>query len=125
MIINYLLYNRKCTLKVKFFLLIICVFTMQVCLAQHPFAKWTDKELILDNGIVQRTIQLPATGGKFLTTSYKPINTHFKYFTKTNPDFQFELNGIIYSGNGNWLLKNIEAYTDTKQGSLLHNKKFQ
>lgn len=114
--ISYLLYNRKCCSKEKFFLLLISVFAMQPCLAQQSFAKWTDKELILDNGIVQRTIQLPATTGKFITTSYNPINTDFKYFTKINPDFQFEVNGIIYSGNGNWLLKNIAKHTDTKQG---------
>lgn len=114
--IHYLIYHRNCSSKEKFFLLLISVFTMQVCLAQQPFAKWTDKELILDNGIVQRTIQLPATAGKFITTSYHPINADFKYFTKTNPDFQFEINGIIYSGNGNWLLKSIAKHTDTKQG---------
>ena len=114
--IDYLLYNRNCSSKQKFFLLLLSVFTMQVCLAQQPFAKWTDKELILDNGIVQRTIQLPATTGKFITTSYHPISTDFKYFTKINPDFQFEANGVIYSGNGNWILKNIAKHTDTKQG---------
>ncbi len=114
--INYLSNHKKCYSKEKTFLLLLSVFTIQVCTAQQPFAKWTDKELILDNGVVQRTIQLPASTGKFTTTSYHPINTDFKYFTKINPDFQFEINGIIYSGNGNWFLKNIAKYTDTKQG---------
>ena len=114
--INDLPFNRNCYSKKKFFPLIFSFLTIQVCVAQQPFAKWTAKELILDNGIVQRTIQLPANTGKFITTSYHPINTDFKYFTKTNPDFQFEINATIYSGNQNWLLKNITKHTDTKQG---------
>ena len=61
--IDYLLYRKNYSSKQKICLLLLSVVTMQVCLAQQSFAKWTDKELILDNGVVKRTIQLPATTG--------------------------------------------------------------
>ncbi|MDA3867537.1 MAG: hypothetical protein PF489_12430 [Salinivirgaceae bacterium] len=37
------------------------------------FANWNNLELILDNGVVQRTISLPANNDNYLTTSYKPV----------------------------------------------------
>ncbi|RRB14244.1 alpha-galactosidase [Larkinella knui] len=83
----------------------------------QPFAKWTRSELILNNGIVQRTIKLPAPDGHFLTTEYKPVAGGFKYFQKTNPDFQFELNGTVYSGSGDWKLVAVQQMADTKQGN--------
>ena len=51
-------------------------------LAGQPFAKWTNSELVLNNGLVQRTIKLPATEGSFSTTLYKPVAGDFKYFQK-------------------------------------------
>ena len=81
-----------------------------------PFAKWTSSELILDNGLVQRTIKLPASDGHFLTTAYKPVVGDFRYFNKTSPDFQFELNDIVYTGSGDWKLVTVQKITDTKQG---------
>ncbi|HEY0109218.1 MAG TPA: alpha-galactosidase, partial [Fibrella sp.] len=82
-----------------------------------PFAKWTDTELLLNNGLVQRTIKLPtASAGTFLTTSYKPVTGEFRYFQKTNADFQFELNDAVYSGSGDWKLVTIQKITDTRQG---------
>jgi len=57
-----------------------------------PFARWTTTELILNNGIVQRVIQLPSPEGHFLTTSYKPVIGEFKYFLPSNTDFQIEGN---------------------------------
>lgn len=84
--------------------------------ATPPYASWTDSELLLNNGVVQRTIKLPAQEGNFLTTVYKPVVGDFKYFLKTNPDFQFELNGKVYTGSGDWRLITIGKITDAKQG---------
>ncbi len=81
-----------------------------------PFANWNTSELLLNNGIVQRTIQLPAAEGNFLTTLYKPVTGEFRYFQKTNPDFQFELNDTVYSGSGAWRLVTIQKITDSHQG---------
>lgn len=97
---------------------------LAVPVAQHsgpvatdrPFAKWTNSELLLNNGIVQRTIKLPASAGNFLTTAYKPVAGDFKYFEKTSPDFQFELNETVYSGLNDWRLITIQKITDSKQG---------
>lgn len=82
----------------------------------HPFAKWTKTELTLNNGIVQRVIQLPSLNGNFLTTSYKPLTGEFMYFQPTNTDFQFEINGVPYSGNSNWSLIDVKSITDLHEG---------
>lgn len=81
-----------------------------------PFAKWTDSELILTNGVVQRTIQLPAPAGNFLTTLYKPVTGDFRYFAKTSPDFNFLVNGVAYTGSDAWKQVGIQRITDDKQG---------
>ncbi len=81
-----------------------------------PYARWTRTELVLNNGQVQRTIKLPASEGSFLTTLYKPVEGEHKYFTKANPDFQFELNGKSYSGSGDWRLVTVQQISDSKQG---------
>ena len=80
------------------------------------FAKWTKTELTLNNGIVQRIIQLPSTEGNFFTTSYKPVTGEFRYFQPTNTEFQFEVNGITYSGKGDWSLLEVKTITDSREG---------
>lgn len=82
----------------------------------QPFASWTKNELKLNNGMVERIIQLPAITGAFTTASYKPVTGNYWYFEKANTDFQFEINRKVYSGRSNWVLKNISKLTDTKQG---------
>lgn len=84
--------------------------------AAPPFAQWTNSELVLNNGLVQRTIKLPASTGSFLTTQYKPIAGDFRYFTPTNADFQFEVNDTRYAGSDDWKLVTIQKFTDAKQG---------
>lgn len=96
-------------------MLTICFLSIQVVSAS-PFAKWTKTELTLDNGVVQRVIKLPAENGNFITTLYKPVSGAFSYFLSENTDFQFEINGIVYSGKTNWNLVDVKAITDTLQG---------
>ncbi len=81
------------------------------------YANWTDTELTLNNGLVQRTIKLPGKAGSFLTTAYKPVTGDFKYFQKTNPDFQFVVNDAVYTGSGNWKQTGIRSISDAKQGN--------
>jgi len=99
----------------KILISVLCVLTLGLVHAQ-PFAKWTKSELALNNGIVQRTINLPETEGTFITKSYKPVSGEFKYFVASSGDFQFEINGTIYSGNSNWNLTGIKQITDVRQG---------
>jgi len=80
------------------------------------FAKWTKTELTLNNGVVQRIIKLPAAEGQFLTTSYKPVTGDFNYFLPENSDFQFEVNGVIYSGKSNWSLIDVKTHADKLKG---------
>jgi len=82
-----------------------------------PFATWTKTELILNNGIVKRTIKLPSPEGNYLTTSYAPEDGNFKYFIKSNPDFQFEVNDLVYSGKNNWKFIDIQTIIDTNKGN--------
>ncbi|MDA3865314.1 MAG: alpha-galactosidase [Salinivirgaceae bacterium] len=82
----------------------------------QPYASWTKTELKLNNGLVQRTINLPAEKGSFVTTSYKPVSGEFKYFVPSSGDFQFEINGTIYSGNSLWSLTSVKQISDTRQG---------
>jgi alpha-galactosidase len=98
------------------FAFLLIFFCVKITYANSPFAKWTDAELVLNNGIVQRTIKLPSSNGNLITSLYKPVNGDFKYFLDSNPDFQFELNEIVYSGKSNWSLVNIHTITDAKQG---------
>ncbi|GAB3219309.1 alpha-galactosidase [Algoriphagus aestuariicola] len=85
--------------------------------SRAQFAKWTDSELILNNGVVERTIALPSSRGNFITTSYKPLEGKFSYFTSNNLDFQFEFGGEKYSGKSDWKLLNIEAAKDSLEGN--------
>jgi alpha-galactosidase len=85
------------------------------CLSAQ-YAQWTEKELTLDNGVVRRVIQLPAVDGRFLTTSYKPVSGEFHYFPDTNADFQFEIGGLVYSGNTIWSQVDILRIADDLQG---------
>ncbi|MFT3936909.1 MAG: alpha-galactosidase [Chitinophagaceae bacterium] len=101
----------------RFFIAIIffILFANSSLFAQ-PFASWTKNELVLNNGIVERTIQLPADTGHFITTIYKPVIGNFNYFGKENPDFQFEADHIVYSGKSNWVFKKIARLSDALQG---------
>ena len=81
-----------------------------------PFAHWTKSELILDNGLVKRVIKLPSPAGNFLTKSYQPVTGEFKYFQSANADFQFEINGAIFSGKSEWSLSAMTAISDLRGG---------
>lgn len=96
--------------------LIGCMLLINLVVKAQPFASWTKNELILNNGLVQRVIKLPAHSGPFVTISYKPANGDFKYFESINTDFQFEVNNKIYSGKSNWMLKNVIRYSDSRSG---------
>lgn len=96
-------------------LLVIQLISVSWVVAQ-PFAKWTNSELLLNNGVVQRTIKLPFEKGKLITTLYKPVEGEFKYLLPANTDFQFEVNGIVYSGESEWLLSGVKSISDTRKG---------
>lgn len=83
----------------------------------QPFASWTKTQLKLSNGLVERTISLPAKTGQCFTTVYKPVAGEFWYFGKNSSEFQFEINGKKYNGKGNWEFKKTESIIDTKQGN--------
>lgn len=103
-------------MKVNTSYIILFLLFIVFSVSAQPYASWTKTELALSNGLVERTFELPAKQGSFLTTAYKPLVGDFKYFTNNNTDFQFEINKKIYSGKTKWILQNISKYNDTKQG---------
>lgn len=83
-----------------------------------PFAWWDERKLVLDNGMVQRIIELPAVTGNFITSSYTPGTAEkMNYFSGRNADFRFEANGVIYSGEGKWSISGIKEISDSFQGN--------
>lgn len=101
----------------RIYILILAVYLFSALAAvSAPFAKWSKTELTLNNGIVERIVKLPGAEGQFLTTSYKPVSGVFNYFLPENTDFQFEANGVIYSGKSNWSLVDVKQITDQLQG---------
>ncbi|OJW76620.1 MAG: alpha-galactosidase [Spirosoma sp. 48-14] len=84
----------------------------------QSYARWTRSELVLNNSIVERTIHLPDDStGRFETISYKPLVGNFNFFKKSNPDFQFEVNGTVYTGSDSWKVRAVQPITDKQQGA--------
>jgi alpha-galactosidase len=106
---------KKLELMKKLLYILIIAFFHQVD-SYGQYATWTKSQLTLNNGLVERIISLPTTDGKFITTKYKPIEGEFDYFTERNIDFQFEFDGQVYSGNGDWKLISIATAKDSLQG---------
>ncbi len=102
---------KKIYLTIDLFLL-----SCATLVSAQPFASWTKSELRLNNGIVERNIKLPTGKGNFITTSYKPVQGDFDYFTATCSDFQFEINNQVYSGKSNWILKDVVKCSDSAHG---------
>ncbi|WP_052087742.1 glycoside hydrolase family 36 protein [Paenibacillus wynnii] len=80
------------------------------------YASWSNDKLILDNGIVRRVISLPSPQGKFVTTSYQPVKGEFQFFLGSNTDFQFEVSGVVYSGDNDWTFLEITSIQDDFEG---------
>ena len=80
------------------------------------FAHWNQRELTLNNGVVERIIRLPSPEGHCLTTSYHPVPGTNVFFQPVSSDFQFELNGASYSGEGDWSLLGVESLSDAHEG---------
>jgi len=83
----------------------------------NTFAHWTTNELTLDNGLIRRIIRLPEANANLVTLSYKPAKGEFSYFLPENTDFQFEVNGTVYSGKTNWTLTDVKSISDSLQGN--------
>lgn len=103
-------------MKKKYALIGLILFFMTDFLKAQPYAMWTKNELSLDNGVVKRIIKLPSESESFLTITYKPVSGEFNYFNPTNADFQFEVNGVAYSGKSKWSLVDVQSITDSLQG---------
>jgi len=94
----------------------LCAATSK-CADSIAFAQWTATHLTLNNGVVQRIIQLPSVNRHFLTTSYRPLTGEFKYFQSINTDFQFEFNGQSYSGQSSWHMLEPHSASDAHGGN--------
>ncbi|RZK45788.1 MAG: hypothetical protein EOO94_03770 [Pedobacter sp.] len=102
----------------KIVLILILVSIPAYFFAQSiPYASWSDTLLTLNNGLIKRTIELPAKKGNVLTQVYTPGTSDFNVFTVTEAEFYFELNGKPYTGKSEWKLKTIEPVTDSLMGN--------
>lgn len=106
----------KHIVKPAFYQLLFNIVLVSFSFANTPFAKWTKSELLLNNGVVQRTIKLPNETGNLITTLYKPVEGEFKYFQPINTDFQFEVNGMSYSGKSEWTMVGVKPIHDMQNG---------
>jgi alpha-galactosidase len=102
--------------KAIIFTLLLLALTDSYGVINH-FAKWTNNELVLCNGLIRRIIMLPSTEGRFLTVSYKPMSGSFSFLADTCSDFRFELNDISYSGRDLWKMVSVNVITDENEGS--------
>ncbi len=111
------MYVKRRIFKLKRIALLLALYlsTSNTAFTQ-PYATWNSTELILNNNVVKRIIKLPVNTGNFLTTAYKPVAGEFKYLLSDNTDFKFEVNNIVYSGKGKWLLKQVVKHSDPKSG---------
>ena len=98
---------------ILFILFFLCSVTG---LKSQDFFLYTNTELILDNGVVKRVIQLPEVDGNYFTKLYKPVKGDFFFFDTTTTDFQFYFNNKMYSGKSKWILKKIEKCSDSFSG---------
>ena len=103
-------------MKKLFPIFVVQILFSNAIFSSNSFAKWTKSELTLNNGIVQRIISLPGENGNLITTSYKPVEGEFRYFQPSNVDFQFEIDGVVYSGKSDWNLVEIKSVSDLLQG---------
>ena len=97
--------------------IILILFTVRLAYGTVPYATWSKNELVLNNGIVNRTVKLPSPEGNLITVSYTPSDGDFKYFTDNSTDFQFEANDMVYSGKGIWTLNDIKLISDSREGN--------
>jgi hypothetical protein len=63
--------KKRCRLPITGVFVWLTLFTTCLSFGQQPFARWTFTALTLDNGMVRRVIQLPASSGNLLTTSFR------------------------------------------------------
>ncbi len=75
--------------------------TLYVSAQSQPFARWSDNELVLDNGLVRRTVSIDKTKGQ-ITTSELKLPTDNNMVKAGSSEFSFLLNGIPVSGAGPW-----------------------
>src|SRR4051794_26142253 len=92
--------------------LLINILFLTASSANTPFATWSKTELLLNNGLIQRTIKLPSSTGEYFTSIYKPAVGDFHYFQPASPDFEFIFDNTSYSGDSSWSLIAIKEISD-------------
>jgi alpha-galactosidase len=75
------------------------------CFSQS-YAKWDDKSLTLDNGVIRREIRI-TPGAGIASSSFRLASGKDEFIGGNSDEFYFEIDGTPYSGNGKWKLVSI------------------
>jgi len=76
-------------------------------LNKSVYALHSGNELILDNGIVRRVIQLETEQLGLISKSYSLNNVNDQFLSKGSEDFYFEADGKSVTGRDNWKLISV------------------
>jgi len=83
----------------------------------QPFASRSSDILILDNGVVQRILQLGSDKHGIISKSYSLKGTRNEFLSGGTKDFYFEADGKPLTGLDNWKVVNVRIIDGDNKGS--------
>lgn len=98
------------------FLWILC-FASLIRLQAQQYADWNEKTLSLDNGKINRVIQLNQENHGISSKSIQLTKTHEEFLSGISEEFYFELDGKAFTGFDRWNIVRIENAADERQGN--------
>lgn len=97
-----------------------CMFTVLNCLFLISLAQnyhWDGRTLVLDNGLIKRTIVYSKDSLKFTTRQIVLNKSGKEYIQAESKDFAFTVNGIEMNGFSEWQLVSCTDAKDNYQGA--------
>lgn len=101
----------------KLFTVPLIFFVLTIIINGQPFASQAGDKLILDNGVVQRVIQLGSGDHGIVSDSYLLRKTGDEFLSPDSEDFYFEADGKPVTGLDNWKLLSVKIVGDENRGS--------
>jgi alpha-galactosidase len=85
--------------------------------AAQPFASRSGDMLTLDNGVVQRILQLGSEKHGIISKSYSLKGTKNEFLSVGSADFYFEADGKPFTGLNNWKVLNVKITEGENNGN--------
>jgi len=103
------------------------VFNSLLLLSYAQNYHWDGKTLVLDNGLIKRTIAYSQDSLKYTTRQIGLTNSGKGYIEKESKDFAFRVNDSVMDGFSKWQLLSCTAAKDNYEGTgatvtLKHNE---